>query len=106
MSTPFAGSRASGQIQRRLPACPPPRSKLVISAIFVGFAAVRAERPLRVGTQFPMSATATATEPEQAPDRLAGFVPIHVVTLRSTKSDAVDLFVQYESQLEPVLYCR
>src|SRR6186713_2444584 len=51
-----------------------------------------------------MSAIATATE--QAPNRLAGFVPVHVRTLRSTKTDATDLFVQYESNAEPVLYCR
>src|SRR6478672_10006216 len=51
-----------------------------------------------------MSATATATE--QAPNRLAGFVPVHVRTLRSTKTDATDLFVQYEPNAEPVLYCR
>jgi HD-GYP domain-containing protein (c-di-GMP phosphodiesterase class II) len=51
-----------------------------------------------------MSATAIATE--QAPNRLAGFVPVHVRTLRSTKTDATDLFVQYEPNTEPVLYCR
>ena len=51
-----------------------------------------------------MSATATATE--QASNSLAGFVPVHVRTLRSTKTDATDLFVQYESHAEPVLYCR
>ena len=51
-----------------------------------------------------MSATATATE--QAPNRLAGFVPVQVRTLRSTKTDAADLFVHYEPQSEPVLYCR
>jgi HD-GYP domain-containing protein (c-di-GMP phosphodiesterase class II) len=51
-----------------------------------------------------MSATATLTE--QAPNRLAGFVPVHIRTLHSTKTDAVDLFVQYEPQAEPVLYCR
>ena len=43
---------------------------------------------------------------EQAPNRLAGFVPVQVRTLRSTKTDAADLFVQYEPQAEPVLYCR
>jgi HD-GYP domain-containing protein (c-di-GMP phosphodiesterase class II) len=51
-----------------------------------------------------MSATATLTD--QAPNRLAGFVPVQVRTLRSTKTDAADLFVQYEPQAEPVLYCR
>jgi HD-GYP domain-containing protein (c-di-GMP phosphodiesterase class II) len=51
-----------------------------------------------------MSATATATE--RAPNRLAGFVPVRVGILRSTKTDAVDLFVQYDSHSEPVLYCR
>jgi HD-GYP domain-containing protein (c-di-GMP phosphodiesterase class II) len=51
-----------------------------------------------------MSATGTVTEP--VANRHAGFVPVQVRTLRSTKSDAVDLFVQYEAQSEPVLYCR
>ena len=50
--------------------------------------------------------SATATTIEQAPNRLAGFVPVQVRTLRSTKTDATDLFVQYEPQAEPVLYCR
>src|SRR4051794_3764901 len=52
----------------------------------------------------PMSATATLTE--QAPNRLAGFVPVQIRTLRSTQTDAADLFVQYEPNAEPVLYCR
>jgi HD-GYP domain-containing protein (c-di-GMP phosphodiesterase class II) len=60
--------------------------------------------PARQNSEFRMSATATATE--QAPNRLAGFVPIHVGTLRATKSHAVDLFVHYESHSEPMLYCR
>ncbi len=51
-----------------------------------------------------MSATATVTEP--VANLLAGFVPVQVRTLRSTKSDAADLFVQYEPNSEPVLYCR
>jgi HD-GYP domain-containing protein (c-di-GMP phosphodiesterase class II) len=37
---------------------------------------------------------------------LAGFVPVQVRALRTTKSDAADLFVQYEPDAEPVLYCR
>jgi HD-GYP domain-containing protein (c-di-GMP phosphodiesterase class II) len=51
-----------------------------------------------------MSATATLTE--QAPNLLAGFVPVQVRALRTTKSDAADLFVQYDPDAEPVLYCR
>jgi HD-GYP domain-containing protein (c-di-GMP phosphodiesterase class II) len=51
-----------------------------------------------------MSATAALTE--QVPNRLAGFVPVQVRMLRSTKTEAADLFVQYESHSEPVLYCR
>src|SRR5262245_13116330 len=51
-----------------------------------------------------MSATALAIE--EAPNRLAGFVPVQVCTLRSAKTDAADLFVQFEPQAEPVLYCR
>src|SRR5262245_61539279 len=54
----------------------------------------------------PMSATATANPTEQAPNLLAGFVPVQVRALRITKSDAADLFVQYEPDAEPVLYCR
>src|SRR5437762_740413 len=52
----------------------------------------------------PMSATLTDTD--QAANPLAGFVPVQVCTLRSTQADSVDLFVQYEPQSEPVLYCR
>src|SRR5262245_45495250 len=51
-----------------------------------------------------MSAVATVTE--QAPNLLAGFVPVQVRALRTAKSDAADLFVQYEHDAEPVLYCR
>src|SRR3954467_10644881 len=50
--------------------------------------------------------SATATAPEQVPSRLAGFVPLQVRTLRLTRTDAADLFVQYELDAEPVLYCR
>jgi HD-GYP domain-containing protein (c-di-GMP phosphodiesterase class II) len=50
--------------------------------------------------------SATATAPEQVHDRIAGFVPVPVRTLRATKTDAADLFVQYEPNSEPVLYCR
>jgi HD-GYP domain-containing protein (c-di-GMP phosphodiesterase class II) len=53
-----------------------------------------------------MNATATATVTEQTPNQLAGFVPVQVRMLRTTKTDATDLFVQYEPQAEPVLYCR
>src|SRR4051812_1790831 len=34
------------------------------------------------------------------------FCPVQVRMLRTTKTDATDLFVQYEPQAEPVLYCR
>jgi len=51
-----------------------------------------------------MSATATLTD--QAANPLAGFVPVQIRTLRSTKAVSADLFVQYEPQTEPVLYCR
>src|SRR5215208_4617144 len=64
----------------------------------------RRPRPIRQNVESPMSATATA--PEQAPNCLAGFVPVQVRTLRLTKTDAADLFVQYEPNAEPVLYCR
>jgi HD-GYP domain-containing protein (c-di-GMP phosphodiesterase class II) len=50
--------------------------------------------------------SATITETEQVANPLAGYVPVQVHTLRSTKADAADLFVQYESHAEPVLYCR
>jgi HD-GYP domain-containing protein (c-di-GMP phosphodiesterase class II) len=50
--------------------------------------------------------SATATAPEQAPNCLTGFVPVQVRTLRLTKTEAADLFVQYEPNAEPVLYCR
>lgn len=51
-----------------------------------------------------MSATTTATE--QTPNLLAGFVPVQVRALRTARSDAADLFVQYEPDAEPVLYSR
>ena len=50
--------------------------------------------------------SATATVVDETPNQLAGFVPVQVRTLRSTKTDATDLFVQYEPHVEPVLYCR
>src|SRR3954447_18828719 len=50
--------------------------------------------------------TATAIETDQAPNRLAGFVPVQIRALRSTQAIAADLFVQYEPQAEPMLYCR
>ena len=49
-----------------------------------------------------MSAAATVTE--QTPNVLAAFVPVQVRALRTTRSDAADLFVQYEPDTEPVLY--
>lgn len=50
--------------------------------------------------------SAIATVAEETTNRLAGFVPVQVRMLRTTKSDVSDLFVQYEHQTEPVLYCR
>ena len=47
-----------------------------------------------------------ATLTETLPNGLKGFVPVQVRALRTTKTDAADLFVQYESQAAPVLYCR
>jgi HD-GYP domain-containing protein (c-di-GMP phosphodiesterase class II) len=41
-----------------------------------------------------------------AASALAGFVPVQVRTVRATKADAVDLFLQYEPASEPRLYCR
>lgn len=42
-----------------------------------------------------------------APTRAwAGYVPVQVATLRSTRADAADLFVQYERGHEPRLYSR
>lgn len=43
---------------------------------------------------------------ESAKTRRTEYVPIQIRTLRTTKSDAVDLFVQYEASTEPRLYCR
>lgn len=51
-----------------------------------------------------MSATDTTQEPQVNP--LAGFVPVEIQTLRTSKADAVDLFVQYEPNCDPVLYSR
>lgn len=50
--------------------------------------------------------SATATVNDRTANALAGFVPVKVRTLRSTKANAVDLFVQYDAGTEPVLYCR
>jgi hypothetical protein len=46
--------------------------------------------------------------PLNAPDANCpgGFVPIAVRTLRTTRADAVDLFVQYEAGTQPRLYSR
>ena len=51
-----------------------------------------------------MSATDTVQQHPANP--LTGFVSVEVKTLRLTKADAVDLFVQYEPHCEPMLYCR
>ena len=50
--------------------------------------------------------SAMTADKEKAANPLAGFVPVQVRTLRSTKVDSCDLFVQYEPQCEPVLYSR
>jgi HD-GYP domain-containing protein (c-di-GMP phosphodiesterase class II) len=52
-----------------------------------------------------MSATATAIEPVIV-NPLATFVPVQVHALRTSRSKAVDLFVRFESDDEPRLYCR
>ncbi|HEX4414033.1 MAG TPA: hypothetical protein VH107_10430, partial [Lacipirellulaceae bacterium] len=36
----------------------------------------------------------------------SGFVPVPVRTLRATRGDAVDLFMQFEPGTQPRLYCR
>jgi HD-GYP domain-containing protein (c-di-GMP phosphodiesterase class II) len=59
---------------------------------------------LQIRTHYAMSAT-IVKEPQGALP-LAGFVPVQVYLLRSTRADAADLFVQYDPQSEPVLYCR
>ena len=51
-----------------------------------------------------MSGSATMISPTAT--RIAGFVPIQVSTLRTTRADAADLFIQYERRSEPRLYCR
>jgi HD-GYP domain-containing protein (c-di-GMP phosphodiesterase class II) len=51
-----------------------------------------------------MSATITAND--QAVNHLAGYVPVQLHTLRTTRADAADLFVQYEPHCEPMLYSR
>jgi HD-GYP domain-containing protein (c-di-GMP phosphodiesterase class II) len=50
--------------------------------------------------------TNTATMNISTATGIAGFVPIQVRTLRTTLADAVDLFIQYEPDTEPRLYCR
>jgi HD-GYP domain-containing protein (c-di-GMP phosphodiesterase class II) len=50
--------------------------------------------------------SATTTVKEQVANPLAGFVPVQVPTLRLAKVASLDLFVQYESHSEPVLYTR
>jgi HD-GYP domain-containing protein (c-di-GMP phosphodiesterase class II) len=47
-----------------------------------------------------------AIDQDQTTDPLAHFVAVHANTLRSTGAVAADLFVQYEPQSAPVLYCR
>jgi HD-GYP domain-containing protein (c-di-GMP phosphodiesterase class II) len=46
------------------------------------------------------------TMKDAAGDPLTGFAPVHVRTLRSTKANAVDLFIHYEIGSEPRLYSR
>src|SRR5262245_46029982 len=54
----------------------------------------------------PYVMSATIVKEAEVANLLAGFVPVQVQTLRSTKANAADLFVQYNTQSEPVLYCR
>jgi HD-GYP domain-containing protein (c-di-GMP phosphodiesterase class II) len=49
---------------------------------------------------------ATATAYDRAIDPLANFTAIRVKTLRAIELVAADLFIQYERQSAPVLYCR
>ncbi len=51
-----------------------------------------------------MNATLAANG--QVTNPLNGFVPVQLRTLRTTAANAADLFVQYESQCEPMLYSR
>lgn len=51
-----------------------------------------------------MSEVATANIPVANP--LAGFVPVRRTTLRASRANVVDLFIQYERGAEPRLYCR
>jgi HD-GYP domain-containing protein (c-di-GMP phosphodiesterase class II) len=49
---------------------------------------------------------ATAIESEQSTSPLAGYVAVRVNTLRTVDVVAADLFVQYDPQAAPMLYCR
>jgi HD-GYP domain-containing protein (c-di-GMP phosphodiesterase class II) len=49
---------------------------------------------------------ATITPSDQVANPLGGFVPVQLRTLRTTRADAADLFVQYELQGQPMLYSR
>ncbi|HVT26876.1 MAG TPA: HD domain-containing phosphohydrolase [Lacipirellulaceae bacterium] len=49
---------------------------------------------------------AVAVAKEQATNPLTGFVPVQLRTLRTTRADAADLFVQYEPNTAPMLYSR
>jgi HD-GYP domain-containing protein (c-di-GMP phosphodiesterase class II) len=51
-----------------------------------------------------MSDVATAND--QVTNTLAGFVPVRRTTLRASRVNVVDLFIQYERGAEPRLYCR
>jgi HD-GYP domain-containing protein (c-di-GMP phosphodiesterase class II) len=60
-----------------------------------------------LGTRGPrISMNAVATGNSKVTHPLDGFVPVQVHALRTTGAGTVDLFVQYEAQCEPVLYCR
>jgi HD-GYP domain-containing protein (c-di-GMP phosphodiesterase class II) len=50
--------------------------------------------------------TAATTEKVPIANPLANFVPVRANALHSTGEVAVDLFVQYETGNEPVLYCK
>lgn len=49
---------------------------------------------------------ATISAEKSVTNPLAGYVPVQLHTLQSTKADIADLFVQYDPAIEPVLYCR
>jgi HD-GYP domain-containing protein (c-di-GMP phosphodiesterase class II) len=81
------------------------RSRLFYREIDANSQRLRVALPAALGKQsVAMNESNSATV--ATPSGLAGFVPVQVRTLRSTKADAADLFMQYERGGEPRLYCR